>query len=57
MSWLLAAALAVVSLLAHSSTSHAASAGRTVVIAHAAMNARVAPLWVARPVLQGLVRP
>lgn len=48
MSWLLAAALAVVSLLAHSSTSHAASAGRTVVIAHAAMNARVAPLWVAR---------
>ena len=26
----------------------AASAGRTVVIAHAAMNARVAPLWVAR---------
>ena len=48
MSWLLAAAVAVVSLLAHSSTSHAASAGRTVVIAHAAMNARVAPLWVAR---------
>ena len=48
MRWLLAAALAVVSLLAHSSTSHAASAGRTVVIAHAAMNARVAPLWVAR---------
>ena len=35
-------------LIAHEARIAAASAGRTVVIAHAAMNARVAPLWVAR---------
>jgi len=48
MGWLLAAVLAVVSLVIQPNPGYAASAGRTVVIAHAAMNARVAPLWVAR---------
>lgn len=48
MGWLLSAVLAVVSFLIQSNPCDAASAGRTVVIAHAAMNARVAPLWVAR---------
>ena len=48
MGWLLAAVLAVVSLVIQPNPGYAASAGRTIVIAHAAMNARVAPLWVAR---------
>jgi len=46
MGWLPAAVLAVV--LIQANPCGAAGAGRTVVIAHAAMNARVAPLWVAR---------
>jgi len=48
MGWLIVAVIAVGSFLVPSNPSDAASAGRTVVIAHAAMNARVAPLWVAR---------
>ena len=47
MAWLFAVLAAVV-FSAHAAGLQAASAGRTVVIAHAAMNARVAPLWVAR---------
>jgi NitT/TauT family transport system substrate-binding protein len=47
MKWLLAAVVVLNSLVPPNS-SHAASGGRPVVIAHAAMNARVAPLWVAR---------
>jgi NitT/TauT family transport system substrate-binding protein len=46
MGWLLGAVFAVV--LIQANPCGAAGAGRTVVIAHAAMNARVAPLWVAR---------
>src|SRR5687768_8269041 len=48
MGWWIVAVIAVGSFLVPSNPSDAASAGRTVVIAHAAMNARVAPLWVAR---------
>jgi NitT/TauT family transport system substrate-binding protein len=47
MAWLFTV-LAAVLLGAFATGAQAASAGRTVVIAHAAMNARVAPLWVAR---------
>lgn len=47
MAWLFAV-LAAVLCSAYANGVQAASAGRTVVIAHAAMNARVAPLWVAR---------
>ncbi len=47
MAWLFAVLAAVV-FTAYADDLQAASAGRTVVIAHAAMNARVAPLWVAR---------
>lgn len=47
MAWLFAV-LAAVLFSAYANGVQAASAGRTVVIAHAAMNARVAPLWVAR---------
>ncbi|HVO94135.1 MAG TPA: ABC transporter substrate-binding protein [Terriglobales bacterium] len=39
---------AVICLAAYANLAHGASAGRTLVLAHAAMNARVAPLWVAR---------
>ena len=48
MGWLLAVVVVglITSFTPHSS--EAAGAGRSVVIAHAAMNARVAPLWVAR---------
>jgi NitT/TauT family transport system substrate-binding protein len=42
------ALLAVVSVAVLPGRSPAAGAGRAVVVAHAAMNARVAPLWVAR---------
>jgi NitT/TauT family transport system substrate-binding protein len=45
--WLLAV-FATVGLLAPASTVIAASATRKIVIAHAAMNARVGPLWIAR---------
>jgi NitT/TauT family transport system substrate-binding protein len=45
--WLFAVLTAVL-FSAYANGVQAASAGRTVVIAHAAMNARVAPLWVAR---------
>ena len=48
MGWLIVAVIALGSFLVPSKRCDAASAGRTVVIAHAAMNARVAPLWVAR---------
>ena len=48
MGWWIVAVIAVGSLLVPSNPSEAAGAGRTIVIAHAAMNARVAPLWVAR---------
>ena len=41
-------ALAIFCLVAHANVAHGASAGRPLVLAHAAMNARVAPLWVAR---------
>lgn len=47
MAWMVAV-LAVGLSSVFASGVQAASAGRTVVIAHAAMNARVAPLWVAR---------
>jgi NitT/TauT family transport system substrate-binding protein len=47
MAWMFAV-LAAVLLGVFAPCTHAASGGRTVVIAHAAMNARVAPLWVAR---------
>jgi NitT/TauT family transport system substrate-binding protein len=47
MKWLLAAVV-VLNCLVPPNSSDAASGGRPVVIAHAAMNARVAPLWVAR---------
>jgi NitT/TauT family transport system substrate-binding protein len=47
MAWLFAL-LAGVSFGVCATGAQAASGGRTVVIAHAAMNARVAPLWVAR---------
>lgn len=47
MAWILAV-LAAVLFGAFAPGAQAASGGRTVVIAHAAMNARVAPLWVAR---------
>lgn len=49
--WLLAV-FVTVGLLAPASTAKAASATRKIVIAHAAMNARVGPLWIARD--QGL---
>ena len=47
MKWLLGAVV-VLNCLVPPNSSDAASGGRPVVIAHAAMNARVAPLWVAR---------
>ena len=47
MAWLFVVLAAVV-FSARANDVQAAAAGRTVVIAHAAMNARVAPLWVAR---------
>ena len=42
------AALAVFCLVAYTNVAEGASTGRTLVLAYAAMNARVAPLWVAR---------
>jgi NitT/TauT family transport system substrate-binding protein len=45
--WLVAAVV-IFGLLSNPGRSYAAAAGKQVVIAHAAMNARVAPLWVAR---------
>jgi NitT/TauT family transport system substrate-binding protein len=41
-------ALAVFCLVAYTNVAYGASTGRTLVLAYAAMNARVAPLWVAR---------
>jgi len=43
-----AGAMVVFALMVAPQISRGASGGRTVVVAHAAMNARVAPLWVAR---------
>src|SRR5918992_5623616 len=48
MGWLLVAVIVVLNCVVAFESSQAASAGRPIVIAHAAMNARVAPLWVAR---------
>ena len=48
MGWSLTTLVAVLTFLVPAEICLAASAGRPVVIAHAAMNARVAPLWVAR---------
>jgi len=42
------AVMAAFCFSAYTNVAHAASTGRTLVLAHAAMNARVAPLWVAR---------
>ena len=42
------AALAVFCFVAYTNFAEGASTGRTLVLAYAAMNARVAPLWVAR---------
>lgn len=40
-------AIAAIMIIAQYSETHAAAPSRKVVIGHAAMNARVAPLWVA----------
>lgn len=48
MNSLFVAAAAFLGLVSLAGVAHGAAAGRQVVIAHAAMNARVAPLWVAR---------
>jgi NitT/TauT family transport system substrate-binding protein len=48
MKTMLAVLLAIVTLSVSYGVANAASTGHPVVIAHAAMNARVAPLWVAR---------
>src|SRR5215207_6703042 len=45
--WLVAVVV-IFSVLNFPAESYGAAAGKQVVIAHAAMNARVAPLWVAR---------
>jgi len=42
------AVLSAICFAAYTNVAHGASAGRTLVLAYAAMNARVAPLWVAR---------
>jgi NitT/TauT family transport system substrate-binding protein len=42
------AVLSAICFATYANVVHGASAGRTLVLAHAAMNARVAPLWVAR---------
>jgi NitT/TauT family transport system substrate-binding protein len=42
------AVLSAICFAAYANVAHGASTGRTLVLAYAAMNARVAPLWVAR---------